>query len=126
MLIRKNIYSTDVIFNLLKEDKLFALKDAYVCLDGEEIKANSQRYQLFKNKGCTCVKCGLEGEYFAMEKTPDQDRYHLNLYGVKNGKEILFTKDHIIPKSRGGKNTLENYQVMCAICNERKANKYED
>ena len=56
-----------------------------------------------------------------MEKYKEQQRYHLNLYGMKNGKEILFTKDHIIPKAKGGKNTMDNYQTMCAVCNREKA-----
>ena len=34
------------------------------------------------------------------------------------------TKDHIIPKSKGGKNELSNYQTMCTYCNNEKADKY--
>lgn len=35
------------------------------------------------------------------------------------------TKDHIIPKSKGGKDELNNYQTMCVICNVKKGNKIE-
>jgi len=91
--------------------------------DGHMVKMTSQRYQLFASKGVTCVSCGLVGEFFGLEKICYQegDRYHFNLYGVRDGREILMTKDHIVPKSMGGKNTLDNYQVMCFECNAEKA-----
>jgi 5-methylcytosine-specific restriction endonuclease McrA len=92
------------------------------------VKMDSLRYQLFKQKGTTCVKCGLKASYFALESHKsdtmgkDTPSCHFNLYGVLNGREVLFTKDHILPKSKGGKNTLENMQPMCLICNNLKGN----
>ena len=90
---------------------------------GDLIKMSSQRFELFKKKGCKCVVCGIEGKYFTKDRFLDQSRYHLNLYAVKNGKEVLMTKDHIIPKSKGGKDKLWNYQTMCSPCNAAKGNK---
>ena len=57
-----------------------------------------------------------------------QDKaYHLNLYAVdNNGDEILMTKDHILPHSKGGADDINNYQTMCKLCNEAKGNKLED
>ena len=115
-------YSVDYVENIVKKD-LFKDNKKRVLLDGDMIKANSQRYQLFFTKGCTCVKCGLQGTYFIKEKDEKDTSFHLNLYGINDkGEEILFTKDHIVPKSKGGKNILSNYQTMCAICNEKKGN----
>lgn len=34
---------------------------------------------------------------------------------------MLFTKDHIHPRSKGGANSLKNYQPMCSPCNGAKA-----
>lgn len=46
---------------------------------------------------------------------------HLNLYHEgKRGGLVLMTQDHIFPKSRGGKDSLDNLQTMCTICNMRK------
>ena len=96
-------------------------------INGEihHVKMNSQRYHTFKNTGTNCVKCGLKGKFFALEKSPYDKHpyYHFNLYGFdENDNEILFTKDHIIPKSLGGKDHIDNYQTMCSICNGTKGN----
>jgi len=83
----------------------------------------SDRYKTFLTSGTKCVNCGLEAKYFAKERDWKQLQYHFNLYGInENGEEIMLTKDHIIPKSKGGRNELVNYQTMCSMCNENKGN----
>ena len=32
------------------------------------------------------------------------------------------TKDHIVPRSKGGGNGLHNMQTMCIVCNQEKGN----
>lgn len=124
-LIRKEIYSIEEVKDkvknvLFEEDNKLAKVD----FDGDLIKGNSQRYQTFFTKGCKCVVCGIEGKYFAKERHLQDKSYHLNLYAVDdNGDEILMTKDHIIPRSKGGIDDISNYQTMCKICNEAKGNK---
>lgn len=91
------------------------------------VRGNSERFQTFFTKGCSCVKCGIKGEFFAKEKRENDVSYHLNLYGFDSeGKEVLMTKDHIIPQSKGGKNHLDNYQPMCERCNKNKGNNMEE
>lgn len=93
--------------------------------DNITVKMDSDRYELFFTKGTTCVDCGIEGQYFWLEQNEGQPgaAYHFNLYGLDNdGNEILMTKDHIIPKSKGGRNHIDNYQTMCVHCNGRKSN----
>jgi len=90
-------------------------------IDGDQIKMSSHRLWTFFEKSLECVECGLKGEFFAKEKNHESEgRPHLNLYAVKDGEEILMTKDHIHPKSKGGDNHLDNYQTMCLPCNEEK------
>jgi len=38
------------------------------------------------------------------------------------GREVLMTHDHIVPRSKGGKNHISNVQTMCAPCNSKKGN----
>jgi len=81
------------------------------------VKMSSLRYQVFKRDHCTCVCCGLVGTRMVLEKGRHVPRPHFNLYGMEDGREVLFTKDHIIPVAHGGTEKLENLQTMCCICN---------
>jgi len=138
LLIRKNTYSAEEILNKTlfipkngkkKWDKfekrmvpIESGKYNKILIDGELINMASDRYKVFSfNKKCVC--CGLEGTIMAIEKGNKDISYHFNMYGFNaEGKEVLFTKDHIIPKSKGGKNNTSNYQTMCIKCNEKKSN----
>ena len=95
----------------------------YRTINGVKVKVTSQRYKVFQDNKC-CVKCGLKGEFLAIEKfSEDIKKYHINMYGIdEHEHEVLMTKDHIIPKSKGGKNIQSNYQTMCTKCNIDKGN----
>jgi hypothetical protein len=92
------------------------------------ISIDSRRIQTFLYSGMDCVQCGLKGSYFVLERHGQGHqggcgKWHLSLYGLNsNNEEVLMTRDHIRPRSMGGKNSLRNSQTMCAICNRKKAN----
>ncbi len=68
-----------------------------------------------------CLCCGLEGIQFQLELPPRDKRPHFNLYGMDtDGDLVMLTKDHIIPRARGGGNHQSNLQTLCCLCNERK------
>jgi len=91
-------------------------------LDGDRINFSSLRLQTFATKGVACVRCGIEGEFFIKEKHHQSDKFFtLSLYALDGDNNwILMTKDHIIPKSKGGKDHLDNLNPMCYICNQDK------
>lgn len=59
------------------------------------------RYFIFKKAGFKCQCCGM--------RPSSENDIQLNI-------------DHIIPFSKGGKNSIENYQVLCNKCNASKSN----
>lgn len=124
---RKSIHTINDVYDIVK-DVMFKhdKRDARVIFGGDTIKGNSHRYQTFFTKGLKCACCGIEGQYFAKEKSGHDKSYHLNLYAVDDdGNEVLMTKDHIIPKSKGGRDHISNYQTMCEACNFAKGNSME-
>jgi hypothetical protein len=87
------------------------------------VAVTSVRLRTFAFKGTRCVSCGIEGIHFRKVRGhPSDHRPHLNLYaaGLSDSIEVLMTKDHIIPRARGGSDNLGNMQTMCFRCNERK------
>lgn len=93
------------------------------------IRTGSIRLKTFARDRGVCSICGLEGTHFAVESnttyyTPKA--YHLNLYAIDGvGDEVLMTRDHVHPKSKGGSNGLDNSQTACRVCNEKKGSKVD-
>jgi 5-methylcytosine-specific restriction endonuclease McrA len=109
-------YSIEEVLSrvVFDDDKNISMVD----FDGDLISMNSHRYQTFKVNGIRCHDCKIEGKYFVKERHSQDSRWHFNLYALKDdGKEILLTKDHIVPIVCGGRNILSNYRTMCYICN---------
>lgn len=103
--------------------------DRFLRINGEKVNNFNLRLKLFRrefNKHDTvkCECCGAEAAYFALERHNGDSDYHLNLYAIDgNGIDRLLTKDHKYPLSKMGKNILQNLQVLCSACNQKKANK---
>jgi 5-methylcytosine-specific restriction endonuclease McrA len=90
---------------------------------GHMIRLTSRRYKVFAEKGTVCVKCGIKGKFFSLEKHSNdtKSKLHFNLYAVGPKGPVLMTKDHIVPKAKGGADTIDNLQPMCSHCNMKKA-----
>ncbi len=98
-------------------------------LNGKHIEkttgTKATRLEMFRRGGTVCVKCGIKGSVFHIERHKNDQimPFSINLYGIdKNGHEIMMTWDHILPVSLGGSDKIENAQCMCRRCNEKKGN----
>jgi len=111
--------SIPTVFKLLDEGK----KDiTYPGLPGP-CNLESMRLSTFRHNGIICRGCGLMGNHFSMcmHNGSKLQLLHLNLFAINDrGHEILMTKDHILARSKGGPDILENLQTMCANCNMKK------
>lgn len=138
---RKGVYTIEQVLSWVEVDeesldkkdaRKIRLETSFKKFDGVEVLSGLLGYKVFKEKGvkCACPKCETKGEYFALERTPGPGKskynhWHFNLYGNdKFGKEVMITKDHINPKSKGGDNELSNLQPMCISCNTKKGSSH--
>ena len=88
------------------------------------LNVSIRRMECFAVHGTLCVKCKQRtGNVILVEEWPN-GQIHVDLYHRdENGNKVLMNIDHILPKSRGGKNDITNYQPMCQPCNSKKGNK---
>lgn len=126
---RIKVFSIEEVEAIVKEDvinsscnKLEKKNGGSVIIEGYEVYKRSMRYKTFIEKGYKCACCGRVGAYYALEcnEGSNDKRAHFNLYSED---DVLMTKDHIFPKSKGGKDAIENMQTMCTVCNSEKGSK---
>jgi hypothetical protein len=124
-LIRKEIMPVNHILPHIiftpKELSANSHPEALVSIGGDLVNMTSIKLQTFKKNGVRCRICACKGSYFAKEKYAGEPYFHLNLYAAKDGREVLMTKDHIIPVAKGGRDRLNNFQTLCVDCNKKKA-----
>jgi len=86
------------------------------------------RWKVFKQKGFACIYCGLIGTHAVLWEeenwVADVIQGHCDLVHIgEDGKRILLTLDHFVPRSKGGSNRIENLYPACYICNHVKKDK---
>jgi len=119
-------YERDGVFTV--EEVMALVGTGHGHVNRRPISYDTKRLKVFKRTGTVCVACGLPASHFALERCWEQDGdlWHFNLYGLRDGKEILFTRDHIKPLARGGTDCLDNQETMCCTCNFKKGDKWEE
>ncbi|MCX7088350.1 MAG: HNH endonuclease [Methylococcales bacterium] len=88
---------TEEFTNNLSEDEL---SKARIAAEQQIKVMPSIRWQVFQRDNWKCVACGRDSH-----------------------DDIILHVDHIIPRSKGGQDTLENFQTLCHVCNIGKSNK---
>jgi hypothetical protein len=86
----------------------------------------SLRWDIFKQFPF-CVFCETNMTHVIVWQEDKGNRQiHVDAAGLYNDQWVMFTIDHHIPRSNGGKNTRDNLQPACASCNNKKGNSHRE
>jgi len=77
-----------------------------------------------KNIAMKCWVCGVEADRFILKhQRNDTDKPPvLELYAHNGHSLVMMTRDHIIPVSLGGSDSVENLRPGCSPCNNSRKN----
>ena len=128
---RNGIYQVATVLDKVPAGACARKGDVVEDFDGDMIDMGSFRYLVFKTHGVVCSKCGLEGTFFAKERHPSDhgampDKWHFNLYGMKDGKEVLLVKGRTAPKVKGAVDIVKDFQTLCFGCEQKGSREKHD
>jgi hypothetical protein len=115
-------YEISTIFKQLDDTpkglpKFVQLKNTAVKVGAHNQTTLHRLYIMSKTQELKCSCCGIVPKYIVYKNQALQ-------IIVENNN--FLTLDHIIPKSEGGSDCVENMQIMCRFCNGRKGSKIEE
>jgi len=82
-----------------------------------------KRFEVFKRDNFTCRYCGrsVSSEDLPVLKKSDDPALDELMVQMKLAKyEVILEVDHVIPRSRGGGDDMDNLMTACKDCNRGK------
>lgn len=80
-----------------------------------------------KGSPLKCWNCGAPAHAFVLAReTQSHEKLCLKLLAIKDNTLLELTRDHIIPKSKGGSNAVKNLRVGCAPCNNSRGDEMDE
>lgn len=118
---------------MLEADHILSLKPKayewhHVEFDTKRILADrnykNKSLKFFRHNGTKCNQCGVQGSMFIYERpVKGHQTFAYCLYAQRGNQVVRMTADHIIPRSKKGRNDPGNLQVLCAHCNSAKGSR---
>lgn len=125
------IYYTEVpleegfeVLNIVKQkDRLIRGREVSRCSGHELFK---KMYN--EDRPLKCWHCNRVGSLFIVNKGRNDHASppNLDLFSTDGGIVMLMTRDHIIPRSLGGGNMVENLRIGCSECNGARGNTLDE
>lgn len=82
-----------------------------------------RRLSVFHHKGTACanINCHRVGTRI-IAGTDRGGNFHIDVY---TNDLVLMTVDHVMPRSKGGSESLDNKVPLCQVCNSWKGDKFD-
>lgn len=118
----KKLIKDGNVVDIYPLDKLKFIDDKYVVGKFKFTKSRiSKTFKVVERDNFKCVGCGLNATHIVIVKNGYS--HTVKAYNIEDvNNPVLFTKDHIIPRSNSGNNQYFNLQCHCVICNSNKSN----
>ena len=104
--------------NIVEWSKRFIQLSPVGFITVESVKFDMQKMENAAVEGLE-YQCGTLFYYEVKEYLLEKYNYSCVYCGAKN---VPFEKEHVIPRSRGGSNRINNLVLSCRSCNEKKDN----
>jgi hypothetical protein len=109
-------YKTDNFRELISKIDINRLYNEYPDIENADLKTSNEEVVVNIDE-TKFVRAGIRWQVF------ERDDFKCVACGKSASDGAILHVDHILPRSKGGKNMLENYQTLCHLCNIGKSNK---
>jgi hypothetical protein len=80
-------------------------------------------FKSLQGQPIVCWECGCTADRWVADGESGGRQPVLNLFAMRHGRLVMMTRDHIIPRSLGGKDLVENLRPACSPCNGKRGSR---